>query len=552
MNRAKWTFFKGDYYLARALTQNQKLKQSALNIDKVSIEDLIKSENQRIKKFTFSAAGLYFDFTKSNLSCANLEDLMTIADKKSLLSKRKKMFDGGTINFTENRAVMHFALRNLKRDWVANEVSVSENIRRARADASAFANRIFDGSIKAKNGKTFSAILHIGIGGSDLGPRLIYEALRPIGKKDAIQIRFCANVEPTDFLLATEGLDPHTTLIVCVSKTFTTIETLTNFKLAREWLQAAIGADDKDHLVAISAAPEKAIPYGIDENRIFGFEDWVGGRYSLWSSVGLSLEMAFGKEVIDQLHLGAMHMDEHFETAPMTQNAPIFGGLMSYWYHSYLGYQSRAIIPYAARLRLLPQFLQQLDMESNGKTTGINGTPVKSSCPIVWGAEGTNAQHAFFQHLHQSPIVTPIEFVLIGDSQTPYDVSNRLTHANALAQAEALMRGKSLDAVIAHMKGQGKSSGEIGLIAPHRVFSGNRPSTTILLPKLDAYSFGAYLSYCEHKTFVEGVLWGINSFDQWGVELGKTIALEIDADIENGPSSRRDKSTAIIINKLRE
>ena len=538
--------------MTRALTQNQKLKQSALNISRVSIENLLSTESQRTKKFVQSAAGIYFDFTKSNLSCANLEDLMSIADKKSLLAKRKKMFDGNPINFTENRAVLHFALRNAQRSWQANNLPISANILHAKKTASAFAQKIFDGTIKSKNGNRFSAILHIGIGGSDLGPRLVYEALRPIGNKDAIQIRFCANVEPTDFLLATEGLDPQSTLIVCVSKTFTTIETLTNFKLARDWLQNAIGPDDTEHLVAISASPERAIPFGIKPNRIFGFEDWVGGRFSLWSAVGLSLEMAFGTELIEQFHTGARQMDEHFETAPMTQNAPIFGGLISYWYHSYLGYQSRAIIPYAARLKLLPQFLQQLDMESNGKTIGINGTPVKSSCPIVWGAEGTNAQHAFFQHLHQSPIITPVEFIMIGEDSTKYANSTQLTHANALAQAEALMRGKPLADVISEMKAQSKSQSDIRNIAPHRVFSGNRPSTTILLPRLDAFSLGAFLAYCEHKTFVEGVLWGVNSFDQWGVELGKTIALEINADIDSGPSNRRDKSTAILINKLRE
>lgn len=538
--------------LTRALTQNQKLKQSAMSIAKVSIEGLINSESQRIKKFTQNAAGLYFDFTKSNLSCANLEDLMAIADKRSLLAKRKKMFEGSAINFTENRSVLHFALRNPERAWQANNNPIGTSILEAEKTASAFAQKIFDGTITAKNGKKFSAILHIGIGGSDLGPRLVYEALRPLGRKDAIQIRFCANVEPTDFLLATEGLDPATTLIVCVSKTFTTIETLTNFKIAREWLQDAIGAEDSEHLVAISASPEKAIPYGIKQDRIFGFEDWVGGRFSLWSAVGLSLEMAFGTELINQFHLGARQMDEHFETAPMAQNAPIFGGLISYWNHFYLGYQSRAIIPYASRLRLLPQFLQQLDMESNGKTMGVSGTPVKSSCPVVWGAEGTNAQHAFFQHLHQSPIITPVEFIVIGNDETEYNYSRQLTHANALAQAEALMRGKTLEEVIAEMKAQGKSASDIRNIAPHRVFSGNRPSTTILLPSLDAFSLGAYLAYSEHKTFVEGVLWGVNSFDQWGVELGKTIALEICNDITAGPGARRDKSTAILINKLRD
>lgn len=533
-----------------AKTFHQKLKQTAGKIGAISIEELINKEQNRSSKFNFEVAGISFDFTKSNLPLSHLDDIYSLADKCKLLSKRKSMFAGDTINFTEDRAVLHFALRNPQRKWNAMGVALEDKISNAKTRASAFADKIHNGSIKSKSGQKFEAIIHIGIGGSDLGPRLVYEALKPFGHKGPI-VRFCANVEPTEFMNATDGLNPKTTLIVCVSKTFTTIETLTNFQMARDWLQAEIGSDDKDHLVAISAAPEKAVSYGVMPERIFGFEDWVGGRFSLWSSVGLTLEMAFGSALIDKMHEGAKQMDDHFETAPLGKNLPIFAGLISYWNHNYLEYSSRATIPYAVRLKLLPQFLQQLDMESNGKSVGIKGEAVKSSCPIVWGAEGTNAQHAFFQHLHQSPIITPIEFLLVADDGTKFHASTRLTHANALAQAEALMRGKSIEVVKAEMAAQGKSAKEIAKIAPHRVFSGNRPSTTILMPKLDAFSLGALLAFYEHRTFVEGVLWGVNSFDQWGVELGKGIAIEIDTDLANGPSNRRDNSTAKMIEKLR-
>ncbi len=531
-----------------SLTISNELKTSAKS---QKIEALINSEPKRLSNFCKEIGDLVFDFSKSNISQSQLDMMIDFAKSKKVEEIRAKMFDGDAINLTENRAVLHFALRNPKREWNAKGAPQSEKMRQDMEIASSFAQKIYDGSIKTKYGAPFKNIIHIGIGGSDLGPRLVYEALKPFNHNGP-QIRFCANIEPTEFRYAIDGLDPKETLVVCVSKTFTTIETLTNLNLAREWLQAGIGKDDMAHLVAISAAPDKAMAQGFAQDRIFGFEEWVGGRYSLWSSVGLSLEMAFGRKFMEELRDGARLMDEHFESAPIAENIPFLGGLIGYWNRAVLDYESRAIIPYAARLKLLPQFLQQLDMESNGKAVSRDGGDVKYSGPVVWGAEGTNAQHAFFQHLHQSPIVTPLEFILILDDGLEYDASRQLTLANALAQSEGLMRGKSLEAVSQEMRAKGASEEEIKNIAPHRVFSGNRPNIVTLLQKLDAFNFGALLAFYEHRCFVEGILFDINSYDQWGVELGKVIALEINQDIENGPSEKRDLATKNLIEIIRK
>jgi glucose-6-phosphate isomerase len=369
----------------------------------------------------------------------------------------------------------------------------------------------------------------------------VQEALEPWGG-GALQVRFCANIEPGELSAALAGLDPRRTLVIAVSKTFTTIETLTNLAAARSWLQAAIGPDDSAQLAAVSAAPDRAVAAGFRRERVFGFEDWVGGRFSLWSAVGLANEIALGPEVFAQLRAGAAAMDGVFETAGLMDSPPALAGLIGVWNRSVLGMPGRAVIPYARRLRLLPAFLQQLEMESNGKGVGLDGTPVASSGPTVWGAEGSNAQ---------SPDVTPVEFVAVARDSEGAPERTRLTLANALAQAEAFMNGRSRQAVEAEMAARGASAKTIAEIAPHRVFAGNRPSSFLMLDALAPHSLGALLAFCEHRVFAEGVLWGINSFDQWGVELGKTIALEIDADLASGDTSRRDAASAAMIARIR-
>ncbi len=514
------------------------------------IADLLVGEPDRLDRFQCDVGGIHFDFSRALVSDADLDTLLVLADEKKLAASIKALFGGEAINTTEHRAVMHMALRQPTRDFFVKGEAIGDDVRAGLAAATQFATNIRSGKITASDGRPFKSILHIGIGGSDLGPRLVYEALAPTAGSD-IALRFAANVEPGELAAALVGLDPRETLILCVSKTFTTLETLENLKAARAWLQAAIGLDDSQHLAAISAAPARTDALGFLADRVFDFRDWVGGRYSLWSAVGLSTQIALGPDTIADMHAGGAAMDDVFEKTTFAQNPIVLAALIGWWNRSVLGLSSRAVIPYARRLRLLPQFLQQLEMESNGKTTGLDGKSVTTSGPVVWGAEGTNAQHAFFQHLHQSPDVTPVEFVALATNGEGAPDRTRMTLANALAQAEALTHGKTLEAIVETMKTSGADASAIEHIAPHRVFAGNRPSSFILMDALTPYNLGAYLAFCEHRTFVEGRLWGVNSFDQWGVELGKVIANEIDQDLQNGPRPARDTASAAMINRIR-
>jgi glucose-6-phosphate isomerase len=514
------------------------------------IAQLLRDEPDRLARFQLDHGGICFDFSRAQVSDADLKLLLAHADAIGLTAAIAALFGGEALNVTEDRAVMHMALRNPQRDFFAKGEAISDDVRAGLTAATRFAQDVRNGKVTAHDGRPFKSILHIGIGGSDLGPRLVYEALAPTGGSE-IALRFAANVEPGELAAALVGLDPRETLILCVSKTFTTLETLENLKAARAWLQAAIGPDDSAHLAAISAAPARTGALGFLPDRVFDFRDWVGGRFSLWSAVGLSTQIALGPDVIADMHAGAAAMDSLFETAPFAQNPVVLAGLIGWWNRNVLDFRSRAVIPYARRLRLLPQFLQQLEMESNGKTMGLDGKSVARSGPVVWGAEGTNAQHAFFQHLHQSPDVTPVEFVAIATDDEDAPIRTRMTLANALAQAEALTHGKDLNAVVESMVAVGANPEAIAQIGPHRVFSGNRPSSFILMNVLTPYNLGAYLAFCEHRTFVEGRLWGVNSFDQWGVELGKVIATEIDLDLQNGPGPARDRASVAMIERIR-
>ena len=516
----------------------------------LSIAALLRDEPDRLSRFQADFAGLHFDFSRALMSGTDLSALLDYADDSGLKASIASLFNGDPINQTENRAVMHMALRQPLRDFFAKGEAISEDVRAGLAATTQFACDIRAGKITASDGKPFKSILHLGIGGSDLGPRLVYEALAPTKAGD-ITLRFAANVEPHELAAALEGLDPQRTLILCVSKTFTTLETLENLRAARIWLQKSIGADDSQHLAAISAAPARTQALGFLPDRVFDFRDWVGGRFSLWSAVGLSTQIALGPDVIADMHAGAAAMDHVFETTVFADNPVVLAALIGWWNRTMLGYVSRAIVPYARRLRLLPQFLQQLEMESNGKSMGLDGQSVATSGPVVWGAEGTNAQHAFFQHLHQSPDVTPVEFIAVATDNENAPERTRLTLANALAQAEALTHGKTLSAVNETMQGSGANQATIAAIAPHRVFSGNRPSSFILMDALSPYNLGAYLAFCEHRVFVEGQLWGVNSFDQWGVELGKIIATEIDQNLQNGASAARETASTALINRIR-
>jgi glucose-6-phosphate isomerase len=413
-----------------------------------------------------------------------------------------------------------------------------------------FAGQVRAGIVRGATGKPIRAIVHIGIGGSDLGPRLIWEALKPLAPQ--IELRFAANVDPAELAQALAGLDPAETLVVVVSKTFTTLETLTNAEAARAWLRGALGAAADSQLVAVSAAPERAQAFGVPPGQVFAFWDWVGGRYSLWSAVGLSCAITLGYEVFERLLAGAAAMDDHFRDAALERNAPVLLALAHVFNRNGLGRPLRAVVPYAQRLRLLPDFLQQLEMESNGKRVDAEGRPLpRDTAAAVFGDAGTNGQHAFFQLLHQGTDIIPVDILAVRQGSEGDPTAQKKLLANAVAQAEALLVGRPEGEVRAELEAKGMAAAEIDRLAPQRTFPGDRPSSFLLLDRLDPERLGALIALYEHKVFVEGVLWGINSFDQWGVELGKTLATRVLAELEGGAAGKHDPSTAALIGKLR-
>ncbi|HEY9216889.1 MAG TPA: glucose-6-phosphate isomerase, partial [Phenylobacterium sp.] len=427
---------------------------------------------------------------------------------------------------------------------------VSPVVETTRLAMSAFSEAVRSQTLRGASGQPFRAVVHIGIGGSDLGPRLVWEALRPLSSK--IELRFAANVDPAELAFALDGLDPAETLVVVVSKTFTTQETLANAETARGWLRAALGAGADAHLIAVTAAPAKAEEFGVPERQVFGFWDWVGGRYSVWSAVGLSCAIGLGFEVFGEMLAGGAAMDAHFRQAPLERNAPVLLALSHLFNRNGLGRPLRAVIPYAHRLRLLPSWLQQLEMESNGKRVDARGRPVtRPTAASVFGEVGSTSQHAFFQLLHQGTDVIPLDIVAVRQAREGDPAAQRKLLANAIAQAEALMVGRSEAEVREELEGQGLPADRIDELAPQRTFPGDRPSNFILIDELTPRALGALLALYEHKTFVEGVLWGINSFDQWGVELGKTLAGGALADLEGGAGAH-DPSTAQLIGLARD
>jgi glucose-6-phosphate isomerase len=509
--------------------------------------DLFAAEPDRLSHFTVEAAGLHVDLSKQPLPLSGLEAGLALARAAQVEAARGRLFGGFAINTSEGRAVLHPALRAPDgAAYAALGEPVSGEVEQVRGRMKALAEAIRSGAVKGATGERFKAIVHIGIGGSDLGPRLVWEALRPLDAP--IELRFVANVDGAEITAALHGLDPRSTLVVVVSKTFTTLETLANARIARAWLTVALGeAGANQHLAAVSAAPEKAEAFGVDRARVFGFADWVGGRFSVWSAVGLSCAIALGWDVFEAFLAGAAAMDRHFLEAPLAKNAPVLMALAEAWNRNGLGRSVRAVVPYAQRLRLLPDFLQQLEMESNGKRTTREGQPVAeaTSC-TVFGDAGTNGQHAFFQMLHQGTDVIPVDIVLTAKGEGPAEMHAKLL-ANGIAQAEALMVGRSEADVRAELEAKGLEPDEIEVLAPQRTFPGDRPSTVIVAQTLDGHALGALIALYEHKVFVEGVLWGVNSFDQWGVELGKTLATRILGELEGGARLDHDPSTTALV-----
>lgn len=493
------------------------------------ISSLFDADADRFAGFSVLFEDMLLDFSKTNIDADTLSDLLELAREQSVAGRRDAMFSGERINQTEVRAVLHTVLRNIGGGPVfLDGVDVMPGVECTYRRMSGFAEDIRSGKIRAANGEMFSDVVNIGIGGSDLGPVMSSLALSPY--HDGPAVHFVSNVDGADISDTLAGLDPARTLVIVASKTFTTIETMTNAKSARDWFAAALGAADVvSHLAAVSSNLEKTAEFGIDPERVFGFEDWVGGRYSVWGPVGLSLMLGIGPVEFDRFLAGARAMDRHFQTAPLAENMPVLLALVGIWHGTICGYGTRAVLPYDQRLSRLPAYLQQLDMESNGKSVRLDGLPVsRTTGPIVWGEPGTNGQHAFYQLLHQGSQVVPCEFLLaVQGHEKNLKHQHDLLVANCLAQSEALMVGRSPQSAREKLGAKGFSGPELDRQAHHRVFPGNRPSTTLIYDRLDPYTLGKIIALYEHRVFVEGVIWGINSFDQWGVELGKELAVQL-------------------------
>ncbi len=511
-------------------------------------------KDKRAADFSVSEESLTFDYSKTNIDAETRDLLIELTRTAGLTAHRAAMFGGEKINETEGRAVLHTALRNLDGGPVrVDGKDVMPEVLKTLRRMQDFAESVRAGRIKASSGGRFTDVVNIGIGGSDLGPAMAVLALAPY--HDGPRCHFVSNVDGAQIHDVLADLDPGTTLVIIASKTFTTIETMTNADTARRWLAAGIGEDQVGtHLVALSSANDKTSAYGIDPDRVFGFEDWVGGRYSVWGPIGLSLMIAIGADGFGDFLRGGQAMDRHFRDAEPVGNMPVMLALTGIWHNQICGYATRAVLPYEQRLSRLPAYLQQLEMESNGKRVAMDGSELAvESGPVVWGEPGTNGQHAFYQLIHQGSRVIPCEFMVGAKGHEP-DLAHqhRLLIANCLAQSEALLRGRSLDEARGMMAKKGLTGAELDRQARHRVFPGNRPSTTLVYALLTPFVLGQIVALYEHRVFVEGVVLGINSFDQWGVELGKELAVALEPVIAGSQGAEgKDGSTQMLIEILR-
>ncbi|HVY07116.1 MAG TPA: glucose-6-phosphate isomerase [Burkholderiales bacterium] len=521
----------------------------------VRILDLFEKDTQRAGAYSLEACGILLDYSKNPISGDTRRLLLALAEDASVTAQIAAMFEGKRINVTEKRAVLHTALRNLSsRPVMVDGKDVMPDVRNVLERMRGMAERIRSGIARGATGKPFTDIVNIGIGGSDLGPLMATTALRPYGSPD-LRAHFVSNVDGAHLAATLAGLNAETTLIIVSSKTFTTQETLANAHSARQWLLTKLGSATPEkvaiehHFAAVSTNLQGTAAFGIIPERVFGFWDWVGGRYSLWSAIGLPIALAVGFGRFEELLAGAHEMDEHFRSAPLERNLPVVAALIGIWHIDFLGHPTQAILPYAQDLLHLPAFLQQLDMESNGKRIDRSGaTTDYLTGPVIWGAPGTNGQHAFFQHLHQGTQVTPADFIMAANAIDGMPGHHEMLLANCIAQTEALLRGKSAEEVRAELVAQGMKGGDLERLIPHKVFPGNRPSNTIVLRKLDPRSLGALIALYEHKVFVQGAIWNVNSFDQWGVELGKQLAGGVLNDLKAGKAGAgHDPSTRGLI-----
>jgi glucose-6-phosphate isomerase len=518
-------------------------------VSPLTLRTLFHDDPERGRRFTAEAAGLYLDFSKNRITGETLRLLVRLAEECNLRERTAAMFRGEKINRTEDRAVLHVALRAPRSERIlVDGKDVVPEVHAVLDRMAAFAERVRSGAWTGHTGKRIRNVVNIGIGGSDLGPVMAYEALRHYSQRD-LTFRFVSNVDGTDFAEATQDLSPEETLFIVASKTFTTLETMTNAQTARTWSLRELRAERAvaRHFVAVSTNAAEVAKFGIDTANMFEFWDWVGGRYSMESAIGLSTMMAVGPENFRALLSGFHALDEHFRTAPFERNLPVLMGLLSIWNNNFLGAQTVAVLPYDQYLKRFPAYLQQLTMESNGKHTTLEGAPVTyETGPVFWGEPGTNGQHSFYQLIHQGTRLIPCDFIGFSQSLNPLGAHHDLLMANLLAQAEALAFGKTAAEV--------KAEGTPDWLVPHRAFEGNRPSNTILAERLTPEILGKLVALYEHSVFTQGVIWDIDSFDQWGVELGKVLAKRIVPALQSEaePQLQHDSSTNTLIRKYRE
>jgi glucose-6-phosphate isomerase len=527
----------------------QALAAHHQQIKGVHLRELFAQDAKRGERMTLDAAGLYLDYSKNRVTDETLSLLLQLAEQSGLRAKIDAMFRGDKINVSENRAVLHVALR-APRDAsiVVDGENVVPGVHAVLDKMSAFADRVRGGQWTGHTGKRIRNVVNIGIGGSDLGPVMAYEALKHYSARE-ITFRFVSNVDGTDFAEAVQGLDASETLFIVSSKTFTTLETMTNAHTARDWSLAKLGGNEAavaKHFVAVSTNAKEVAKFGIDTANMFGFWDWVGGRYSMDSAIGLSTMLAIGPGAFREMLAGFHAIDEHFRTAPFARNLPVLMGLIGLWYNDFFGAQTVAVLPYEQYMKRFPAYLQQLTMESNGKHVTVDGSPVEAATgPIYWGEPGTNGQHSFYQLIHQGTRLIPCDFIGFAKALNPLGRHHDMLMANVFAQTEALAFGKTAAEV--------KAEGSPDWLVPHRVFEGNRPSNTILADQLTPAVLGKLVAFYEHIVFTQGAIWNIDSFDQWGVELGKVLAQRIIPELEATaePSLAHDSSTNALIRRYR-
>ena len=499
----------------------------------------------RAERLTYEGGGIAIDFSKNRITDATLKLLVEVAQQAKVAERRDAMFAGEIVNITEHRAVLHTALRS-----TADDAPFQKEIRAEKAKMAAFADKVRNGQWTGYTGKRIRHVVNICIGGSDLGPKMVVHALHHLASPE-LDTHFVSNVDGADIYNVMQAVDPEETLAIVVSKTFTTLETMTNARSMRDWFTSNGCPEDQlaKHFVGVSANPAEVVKFGIARENVFEMWDWVGGRYSLWSAVGLSIMISVGPKNFEALLEGAHNMDQHFREAPFERNLPVLMGMIGIWYRNFFGSQSDLIAPYSQAMHYLPSYLQQLEMESNGKSARLDGKFVDyPTAAVIWGEPGTNGQHAFFQMLHQGPTIIPIDFIAVMTPEHPLIDHHAKLLANCFAQSEALMLGRTLEEA-RKVAGPGKEE-----LAPHLTFPGNRPTTTIILDALTPQTLGALIALYEHKVLVQGSVWNINSFDQWGVELGKILGKVVEADItgDKADPAKHDSSTAALIARARK